>query len=139
MADNGGFASGPFPLGVDSSKSEKSTLGERVLTLFQQLQQPVFRYLLRKTRNAGTAEDLTQETFLRLCRHLRDDRPLDNPKAWLLTVANNLAIDARRSERNLADLDESAWREIEASRSNPQADPEKVALRRERLDRLHVA
>jgi hypothetical protein len=32
MEDNGGFASGPFPLGVDSSESEKSTLGERVLT-----------------------------------------------------------------------------------------------------------
>ena len=139
MEDNGGFASGPLPLGVDSPKSEKSTLGERVLTLFQQLQQPVFRYLLRKTRNAGTAEDLTQETFLRLCRHLREQRPLDNPKAWLLTVANNLAIDESRSNRGVTDLDEAAWKQIEELRSDGQADPEEVALQRERLDRIHAA
>lgn len=139
MEDNGGLASGPLPLGVDSSESEKSTLGERVLTLFQQLQQPVFRYLLRKTRNAGTAEDLTQETFLRLCRHLRDQRPLDNPKAWLLTVANNLAIDKSRSDRGVTDLDEAAWKQIEELRSDGQADPEEIALQRERLDRIHAA
>lgn len=116
-----------------------ATLSERVLTLFQQLQQPVFRYLLRKTRNAGTAEDLTQETFLRLCRHLRAERPLDNPKAWLLTVANNLAIDETRSDRGVTDLDESAWRQIEELRSDAKADPEEVVLKRERLDRLHAA
>jgi RNA polymerase sigma-70 factor, ECF subfamily len=139
MADNDGFASGSLPLDVHSSESEKSTLGERVLTLFQQLQQPVFRYLLRKTRNAGTAEDLTQETFLRLCRHLRDQRPLDNPKAWLLTVANNLAIDESRSNRGVTDLDEAAWKQIEELRSDGQADPEEVALQRERLDRIHAA
>ena len=89
--------------------------------------------------NPGQAEDLTQETFLRLCRHLREDRPLDNPKAWLLTVANNLAIDVNRSERNVVDLDESAWREVEESRSNKEADPEKALLERERLNRLHAA
>lgn len=74
------------------------TLGERVHALFQQLRVPVFRFLLRRTQNAGHAEDLTQETFLRLCRHLQQDRPLDNPKAWLFTVANNLAIDVSRND-----------------------------------------
>jgi len=74
------------------------TLGERVHDLFEQLRVPVFRYLLRKTRDSGRAEDITQETFLRLFRHLRDDRQLDNPKAWIFTVANNLAVDASRDE-----------------------------------------
>jgi hypothetical protein len=57
MAEDGGFTSDSLPLGEHSSASEKvtaPTLSERVLALFQQLQQPVFRYLLRKTRNAGT-------------------------------------------------------------------------------------
>lgn len=81
---------------------------------------PLFRYLLRKTRNAGTAEDLAQETFFRLCRHLRDERPLDNAKAWLLTVANNLAIDESRADRHQTGLDKSAWKEIEESRSDTQ-------------------
>ena len=115
------------------------TLSERVHGLFEQLRVPVFRYLLRKTRDSGQAEDITQETFLRLFRHLREDRMLDNPKAWLFTVANNLAIDESRNESHVKDLDETAWKKLEESRSGLQSDPEKLMLQRDRLDRLHIS
>jgi len=119
--------------------SSSMTLSEKVHALFELLHVPVFRYLLRKTRDSGQAEDITQETFLRLFRHLREDRMLDNPKAWLFTVANNLAIDASRNESHVKDLDETAWKKLEESRSSLQPDPEKLMLRRERMDRLHTA
>ena len=119
--------------------SDPMTLSERVLALFEQLRIPVFRYILRKTRDSGQAEDITQETFLRLFRHLREDRLLDNPKAWIFTVANNLAVDASRDESHIKDLDETTWKNIEESRSGLQADPEKLILQRERLDRVHIA
>ena len=115
------------------------TLSDKVLELFEQLRTPVFRYLMRRTHNVNEAEDLTQEAFLRLCRHLQEDRPLENPKAWLFTVANNLAIDKTRSEGNLQDLDESSWKEIEESRSALHENPESLLLQAERLDRLHLA
>src|SRR5580700_2657849 len=86
--------------------SGSMTLSERVHSLFEQLRVPVFRYLLRKTRDSGRAEDITQETFLRLFRHLREDRLLDNPKAWLFTVAKNLAVNASRNDSHIKDLDE---------------------------------
>src|ERR1700734_1815901 len=85
---------------------DEMTVDEKVLVYFEQLRLPVFRFLLRKTHNAGRAEDLTQETFLRLCRHLLDNKPLENPKAWLFTVASNLAIDVPRSDSNPVDLDD---------------------------------
>jgi RNA polymerase sigma-70 factor (ECF subfamily) len=119
--------------------SDPMTLSEKTHSLFEQLRVPVFRYLLRKTRNPGQAEDITQETFLRLFRHLCEDRLLDNPKAWLFTVAKNLAVDASRNDSHIKDLDETAWKNIEKSRSGLQADPEKLMLQRERLDRLHMA
>src|SRR5262249_31409081 len=125
-------------LAVDKT-SGSMTLTERVRDLFEQLHAPVFRFLLRKTRDSGQAEDITQETFLRLFRHFREGRPLDNPKAWLFTVANNLAIDASRSESHAKDLDETTWKKIEESKSGVHADPEKLMLQRERLDRLHIA
>jgi RNA polymerase sigma-70 factor, ECF subfamily len=124
---------------VRSKTIEKMTLDERVLVYFEQLRLPVFRYLLRKTHNTGRAEDLTQETFLRLCRHLLDNKPLENPKAWLFTVANNLAIDVARSDGHSIDLDEQNWREIEESRSSMQSDPESILIQNERLDRLQLA
>jgi RNA polymerase sigma-70 factor, ECF subfamily len=119
--------------------SGSMTLSERVHGLFEQLHGPVFRYLLRKTRDSGRAEDITQETFLRLFRHLRENRLLDNPKAWIFTVAKNLAVDDSRDESHIKDLDESTWKNIEESKSGLQADPEKLMLQRERLDRLHIA
>jgi RNA polymerase sigma-70 factor (ECF subfamily) len=143
MLNMGESADGVLPeralaLATDRT-SDPMTLSERVLALFEQLRVPVFRYLLRKTRDSGQAEDITQETFLRLFRHLREDRLLDNPRAWLFTVANNLAIDANRNESHIKDLDETTWAKIEESRSGLQADPEKLMLQRERLDRLHTA
>src|SRR3984957_19695537 len=119
--------------------SGSMTLSERVQSLFEQLRVPVFRYLLRKTRDSGRAEDITQETFLRLFRHLRENRLLDNPKAWVFTVARNLAVDASRDESHIKDLDETTWKNIEESKSALQADPERLMLQHERLDRLHIA
>jgi RNA polymerase sigma-70 factor, ECF subfamily len=127
------------PALVTDRNAGSMTLNERVHALFDQLHVPVFRYLLRKTRDSGRAEDLTQETFLRLVRHLRENRALDNPKAWLFTVANNLAIDASRNDSHFKDLDEAHWKQIEDSNSEIQADPERVMLQRERVDRLHIA
>jgi hypothetical protein len=109
MLNMGESADGVLPeralaLATDRT-SDPMTLSERVLALFEQLRVPVFRCLLRKTRDSGQAEDITQETFLRLFRHLREDRLLDNPRAWLFTVANNLAIDANRNESHIKDLE----------------------------------
>ena len=115
------------------------TLDEKVMVYFEELRLPVFRYLMRKTHNAGRAEDLTQETFLRLCRHLVDNKPLENPKSWLFTVANNLVIDIARSDGNAIDLDEQNWREIEESRAATESDPESILIQNERLDRLQSA
>jgi len=119
--------------------SSAMTTSEKVQSLFEQFRLPVFRYVLRKTRDSGRAEDFVQEAFLRLFRHLRDERTLDNPKAWLFTVASNLAIDANRGDQHTKDLDEAAWEKVENVVSGREADPERQVLQRERLDRMHVA
>jgi RNA polymerase sigma-70 factor (ECF subfamily) len=117
--------------------SPSMTLSDRVHSLFEQLRLPVFRYVMRKTRDSGRAEEITQETFLRLFRYLKEERAVDNPKAWLFTVANNLAIDACRGDTHIQDLDETTWNRIEDKRMGA-ADPEKLTLQRERLERLRL-
>lgn len=124
-------------LGVNTT-SAPMTLSEKVQALFEQLHIPVFRYVMRKTRDAGRAEDIAQETFLRLFRHLKEERSIENPKAWLFTVANNLAIDASRGDSHIQDLDQDTWDKIKDSRLSA-ADPEKLTLQHERLERLRFA
>jgi RNA polymerase sigma-70 factor, ECF subfamily len=50
------------------------------------------RYLYRKVWDAERAQDLAQEAFVRVL----DDQP-DNARAWLFTVASNLARDEVRT------------------------------------------
>ena len=68
----------------------------------------VRRHLIYLTGDRATAEDLTQETFGRLYEHAFTDDAADlrDPRAWLLTVASNLAYNHFRTEsrRSLREL-----------------------------------
>ncbi|WP_394550571.1 sigma-70 family RNA polymerase sigma factor [Agromyces sp. MMS24-JH15] len=48
--------------------------------------------------SVADAEDVTQETYVRLLA--RGDAPLDEPRAWLVTVASRLAIDRLRAHEH---------------------------------------
>ena len=57
----------------------------------------LYAFALRLTREPGRAEDVLQETFVRLARHARTLAPDTRLDAWLFTVARRLVIsDVRR-------------------------------------------
>ena len=65
--------------------------------IYDEYRPRIFGFLLRLSRRRTVAEDLLDETFLRLVRHapaLRDDTNLG---AWLFTVARNLYWSYRRA------------------------------------------
>jgi len=92
--------------------------------LIAQYQHRLLRYLLHLTGNRATAEDLFQETWMRVLEkgHLYDGR--SRFVTWLLTIAHNVAIDHLR-RRIPASLDEmqqsedSAPFEIQDARPSP--------------------
>jgi len=57
----------------------------------------VFAFLLRMSRNRTVAEDLLDETWLRLVRHARSLKPDTRLGPWLFTVARNLYWTHRRA------------------------------------------
>ena len=57
----------------------------------------LFGFLIRMTGNASAAEDLLQETWLRLARRAAALRPDTSIGAWLFTVTRNLVHNYRRS------------------------------------------
>ena len=57
----------------------------------------LFAFLLRLSRRREVAEDLLDETWLRLVTHARSLRPDTRLAAWLFTVARNLYWTHRRS------------------------------------------
>ena len=58
----------------------------------------IFRYLRRAIGPAGEAEDLSQETFLRAYRAYAALPKDANVRAWLFSIATNLAKNHFRSE-----------------------------------------
>ncbi|WP_435321184.1 RNA polymerase sigma factor [Muriventricola aceti] len=59
--------------------------------------QTVYRLAYARTGNREDAEDVTQETFLRLVRAAPKFRDEDHCRAWLLRVAANCAQDLFRA------------------------------------------
>jgi RNA polymerase sigma-70 factor, ECF subfamily len=65
--------------------------------VFAKLYPSLFRYLQRLTGDEDVAEDIAQESFVRL---LRQTLPEEEVRPWLFTVAMNLVRDrARKHER----------------------------------------
>jgi RNA polymerase sigma-70 factor, ECF subfamily len=75
-------------------RREAEAMGE----LYDRFGKVAFAVIVRIVRNAGVAEDLLQETFLKVWNRVEgfdDARPSLGP--WVLTIARNRAIDYLRS------------------------------------------
>ena len=64
--------------------------------LITRYQNRLYRYLLRLVRQPEEAEDLFQQTWLRVVEKIRSFDASRNFDAWLFTLARNLAIDHLR-------------------------------------------
>jgi RNA polymerase sigma-70 factor (ECF subfamily) len=57
----------------------------------------VWAMAFARWRDYNVADDITQETFLRLWKQWEEGEEILNPRAWLLRVARNLAEDHAKS------------------------------------------
>ena len=73
--------------------------------IYQKYYGDVYRYCLYRVGSLYDAEDLAQDTFLRLYRY--SDIRINNLKAYILKVASNACNDYFRSHSPDAELDES--------------------------------
>ena len=73
--------------------AETMTARQQVTELYESSRAGVLRYLLSSGLDAGRAEEVMQEAFLRLYSALQSGEELINPRGWLFRVAHNLAMD----------------------------------------------
>lgn len=70
-----------------------------VEALFVEHRDRLFRYLCRAVGHADDARDLTQDVFLRATRSAQPAPAGDDARAWLFTIARNLALDHHRRRK----------------------------------------
>jgi RNA polymerase sigma-70 factor (ECF subfamily) len=82
---------------VDAAGAHRAKLADAVVVeAWADHHEELYAFLLRTTRDIDVAEDLLQESFLRLTRDVRAGRMPDNPRAWLYRVGANLATSRGR-------------------------------------------
>jgi RNA polymerase sigma-70 factor (ECF subfamily) len=59
--------------------------------LVERWERPVFAFLVRMLGSREEAQDVGQETFLRLCREAERYQPRGQFRSWLFRIAGNLA------------------------------------------------
>ena len=106
-------------------------------TLFHRHYHRVYQLLYRLMGNGAEAEELAQETFLRLYR--RPLRSGDNVGGWLYRVATNLGYNALRAGKRRERYEEAAINDLPRVAPGPAAEVERRAVQaevREALSRL---
>jgi RNA polymerase sigma-70 factor (ECF subfamily) len=73
--------------------------------LIEQYQQRLYRYLLFLTGNTALAEDLFQETWIRVLERGHQYNAKSKFESWLFAIARNLVIDVSRRKK-IASLEE---------------------------------
>ena len=77
-------------------------------TLFRDKQPFVYRYLVKLTRDAALAEELTQETFFRAYMNYSGLRDKDKASVWLCQIAKNAYFRWYNEQKKRGALPENA-------------------------------
>ena len=92
-----------FPLTETTSARRPSPVEEEVVSLFEELRTPIFRYLRSFRIPVSDAEEVLQEVFLALFQHLRQGKSRANLQGWVFRVAHNCALKCRLRARRHSD------------------------------------
>ena len=85
--------------------------------LYEAARTPVYAMALACLRNADDAQDVTQDTFVRVWESAGKYKPRGTPMAWLMTVARNLARMKLRQTARTGALTEEEWNAIPSGAS----------------------
>ena len=115
------------------SQMRNVTARDMVTRAFDEWRLDIYRYTLSIGLDPASAQEITQETFLRLFVSLDKGERIENQRAWLYRVSHNLALNLRMKESRLG-----RWTpELDEALVDSGANPEQAFLERERLSRLH--
>ena len=140
LGDSAAYWEGQVALESDVAQLRGGDL-DALSALLTRYQNRLYRYLLRLVREPAEAEDLFQQTWLRVAEKIRQYDPRRNFDAWLFTLARNLAIDhLRRIRPESLDQPAAAAGESPAARlPSHERPPIEGILARERAGRLAAA
>jgi RNA polymerase sigma-70 factor (ECF subfamily) len=122
-------------LGTSSDEALIERIADRdqlaMRTLFARYRVALYRWLLRLVSDTATAEDLLSEVFLDVWRHAAGFEGRSSVSTWLLAIARNKAISARRRRPDVELNDE-----LTSTLADPADNPELMLEKKDREEVL---
>lgn len=87
---------------------------EALAQLYRRARTAVYGLAISYVKNAQDAQDLTQDTFVRVWDAAPQYRPQGSPMGWVLTIARNLSLMKLREGQRKGELEEEQWNAIPA-------------------------
>jgi RNA polymerase sigma-70 factor (ECF subfamily) len=88
---------------TNQPERHESDASRNFTDIFDDYQRPIYNYLLRMTQDQTVAEDLTQETFIRVYRGLAGFRGEASLATWVYRIATNVSRDHFRRRSTVTD------------------------------------
>jgi RNA polymerase sigma-70 factor (ECF subfamily) len=107
-----------------------------IVELYDDLRPSLHAYLYYLGMNTDQAEDVIQDTFLRLVTCRFEPGKQDNVRAWIFRVARNLSMDVHRAQRRWFRRNDDEPRSAIRERIDPAPSPEQQVLLEERMKRF---
>lgn len=98
----------------------------RVAELFEQHRGAIYAYVLRLTRDPQLAEEITQDTFLKVHQARAQLSGIQNLRAWVFRIATNTCLTALKRQRRFKWL---PWEAAERLKPPGRDDPAQVGQR----------
>ncbi len=92
---------------VRQSDSDAADIVAEISSLATEHSALLFRIAFSILRHTSDAEDVVQETFLRVLKNQKKLASVENPRVWLIRIAWNLALDRKRRLRTTPLVEEA--------------------------------
>jgi RNA polymerase sigma-70 factor (ECF subfamily) len=125
----------PFSGAAASFSAKLSEIECEVMELFEEFRNPLLRYSLSFGVPLHDAEEIVQEVFLALFRHLQLRRSRKNLRGWIFRVAHNLTLKRRQANHRSLARTADDWNLAE-EQFDPSPNPEQELSSAQRRTRL---
>jgi len=122
---------------ISRVSTSPSALEDEVMMLFDQFRNRLARYSIVIGLSPHDAEEIVQEVFLSLFRHLQKGKSRRNLQGWMFRVAHNLALKQRYANNRSREKDRQ--REVSIGmQQDSDPNPEEQLLSAQRHRRLQA-
>jgi RNA polymerase sigma-70 factor, ECF subfamily len=122
----------------DDQSAGQSDPRSKILALYDEFRPRLFRYMRSLHLGQDQADEVIQETFMRLTTELLKQSRIDNIQGWIVRVSHNLAIDLLKKQQGPMVSSENAAFLI-GNRIDPALNPEDAYAKKEQSRRVSNA